>query len=164
MATMKKFFLIQVEKGRNHQSILIFARDEDGKKYRFIVTDFYPYFYVDADVIVPDRPEIVNVIVMKLSEKQSMFKTSLKKIFVTKTPVVPKIRDYFHDRGLFTYEADILYPLRFRIDRQIYRGFTLPVEVFKRKPMTHSGRPWKSKGHWWDKQFTLVNTTEVAGF
>jgi DNA polymerase elongation subunit (family B) len=165
MEQLRRYWLTIIEKGQDDRTVLIFARDASAKRERFIVTDYMPYFYVDADSPLPNRTEIVDVQEVDPNKKQSVFGGPIVKIVLNRTKVVPYVRDWFHTRGLMTYEADILYPLRFRIDRQIYEGFTVPDEVFKRKPMTYDGKRYvKMKEAWWMKPFVPVHAAEVAGF
>jgi len=165
MTKVKRMWLTIIEKGHNHKNVLIYTRDNNGKRFRFICTDYYPYFYVDEGTPIPDKKEIINTMKIDPKIKRSIFKKNLVKIFVNRTTSVPKIRDYFHDRGFITYEADVLYPLRFRIDKQIYEGFFVPIEIFDRSLLRFDGKPYKkNKKQWWIDSFFPVSHQEIRGF
>ena len=161
----KKLYLMAIEQGYDHKSVLLFCRDDSGKKFDLICTNFVPYFYVEKGVPIPDRREIVSVEEIPYKVKHTLFKEELVKVYLNSTKSVPPIRDGFHNNGYKTYEADILYPLRFKCDLGILEGLLIPVEVLERKPLTAHGRPYeKVKGKWWVKPFIPVRKEEIRGF
>lgn len=90
--------------------IYLFARDGKGKLKSFAVTGFKPYFWV---------PE--NEVTFTDETLTAMDKTTVAKVEVN----IP--REVREKRRKFSraYEADILFPLRFLIDRGIRAGFTI---------------------------------------
>jgi len=165
MLRVKRLYLNTIEKGWDNKSILLFARDGDGKRFRFICTNFRPYFYVTADSPIPEKPEITLVEDVPFEIKHTLFQEPLKKLFVNKTSSVPNVKNWYHEQGIRTYEADILYPLRFKIDLKILEGFTIPLSILKRERLTASGRKYiRQKGKWWVKDFIPVRKEEIEGF
>jgi len=101
---MIKLRLVHIKpQGRD---IIITARDEQRNKYRFKITDFYPYFYSKR---IPQTDDVVRV------EKgyKTLYGDNLYKIYVRHPGLVPKLR------SPEDYEADVLYVIRFLIDTGI---------------------------------------------
>jgi len=92
------------------RKIILFARDEQGKKHRIEIDDFYPYYYT----VYPPRSEHV----VKVEEG---FKTnrgeSVYKVYLDHPGVVRELRKEDD------YEADIPYVRRFLIDTGIRSWF-----------------------------------------
>jgi len=92
------------------RKIILFARDEQGKKHRIVIEDFYPYYYSKT---IPDSEHVVKV--------EKGFKTNkgeeVYKIYVDHPGNVPKLRNPDD------YEADIPYVVRFLIDTGIRAWF-----------------------------------------
>jgi len=160
-------WVTQIEKGWDHRLVLITARNDQGQRRRFIVTDFVPYFYVNQGVPIPKIPEIINTVDVDVKEVRGLSREPLPltRVYLNKTISVVRARDWFHNRGYTTYEADVLYPLRFRIDTGIGRGFLVPKEVFSRERLMYNGQPYKANKHkWWIKPWVPVGWREVVGF
>lgn len=106
-----KFLLVNIKaEGRQ---IILYARDENGKKHRIRVNDFYPYFY--SKRVLNDK-HVVRV------EKgfKTLFGEEVYKIYVDHPGLVPKLR------RPDDYEADIPYVRRFLIDTGIKDYFVIP--------------------------------------
>jgi len=101
-------FLVETIQNFNRSDIVVFFRDESGKKHKKIITTFKPYFYVDEDATVPDDYRIVQV------EKghTNILGSPVKKIIVRKSTDVSKVRELFPKH----YEADIMFANRYIID------------------------------------------------
>jgi len=99
-----KFRLVKAKRGERNYVVLI-ARGEDGKKYKFTVTNFFPYYYVlDAN-----------------GQYKSLFGERLRKIVKQNPDEVKREREKYSKH----YEADIPYARRFLIDTKITSGFIL---------------------------------------
>jgi len=87
------------------------------KRIREDIKDFVPYFYVKEteDVSVLDRHRIVKI---ERSDITDIYGQRLKKIFVKLPRDVGQQREKFSQ----TYEADILFPIRYLIDSKINWG------------------------------------------
>lgn len=95
--------------------VILFARREDGRKVRFKVIGFEPYFYIEEG-------ESVNHPLVKRVEKGGYLSTdkrALVKVVTYLPEYVPEIRAAFKRH----YEADIKYVRRFLIDTGIRGGF-----------------------------------------
>jgi len=104
--------------------ILLFSRDKDGNDYVIPDPTFRPYFYVnnreDTDLIadMDSRVEIVRTSLFGFNSTLPI----LFKVYTVKPSNVETYRKA--RRGMKTWEADILFPNRYLIDRKLYNGFT----------------------------------------
>ena len=116
---------------------LMFARGEDGNKYAF-KTKYHPYFYVNYD----DWNRIEDIFSKKdcLKYIKGVDKSNnyvgvngkrLIKVFVSIPYYLPFIRDYLEEKSITTYEADVLYYVRFLIDSGIRFCFEVDDEIIK---------------------------------
>jgi len=114
-----KLDLVAVEKGLEGDRdniIYVYAREQNPpfRKFQIKVTDFYPWFGVDHDEPINLERELLNV--------ETGFKNlagdRLKKLYFKHVKAVPELRDNFHRH----YEADVLFHLRFKVDKQIRNG------------------------------------------
>lgn len=99
--------------------LILYARDENGRKTKFRVLGFEPYFYVEA--IEKDKTRGSKIKRIENNGYLSIDKRLLTKIVVYSPEEVPKIRSLFSK----TYEADIKYVRRFLIDTGIRSGFEI---------------------------------------
>ena len=53
-------FLVESVQQKNNTDIVLFSRDEDGKKKINIIKDFKPYFYVPEEDEIPDDFRIIG--------------------------------------------------------------------------------------------------------
>lgn len=106
-------------------TITIYARNENGKKEKITVFGFQPYFFVPADVSIPDDERIESI------ERgyKGIYGEELQKIVVKKPTDVRDMRGSFAKH----YEADIRFVRRFLIDTGIRCGFEIP----NRKKIVH---------------------------
>lgn len=98
-------------------AIYVWSRDTETLKCkRFVIKGFKPYFFIDD----PDG-EFINCFGGKISKVEC------------KTPdEVPIKRKQYEERGLITYDADILFEMRYLIDKGITYGHNeklKPVDV-----------------------------------
>ena len=77
------------------RTIYLFCRDDNGQLQIRTITDFFPYFYE------PDQEGVC----------MSYNGVPLRKIFVSEPSSVPK------QRGINSFEADILFTRRYMIDK-----------------------------------------------
>ncbi len=107
-----------VADSRGQPVVVLFGRDVKTKEVkRFGIKGFKPYFYV------PDTE----------GEYLSCFGDSIRKVTVRLPSDVKKHRGYYDK----TFDADILYDMRYVIDKGIYYGFSdafQPVEVEVMEP------------------------------
>lgn len=101
-------FLLESIQKDTHTELIEFSRDETGKKHMRVIRDFKPYFYVNAEEMIPDDYRITSV----ETGHKSLTGRDVKKVFVQKSKDVASVR------GLFDvhYEADILFTQRYIID------------------------------------------------
>ena len=114
------FRLIKAQRTKTN-TVLIFARDEEGRKLCFPV-EAVPYFFVESlESPTSNSPEIVD------SELgyQSIYGEELRKIIVTNPSVVPQVRERFSH----TYEADVKFARRCLINLKISSGFDNPKGI-----------------------------------
>jgi len=104
--------------------VLLFSRDKDGNDYVIPDPTFRPYFYVnnreDADLVasISSNIDIKHVPLYGYNSDLPF----LFKIYTAKPSNVETYRKA--RRGMKTWEADILFPNRYLIDRKLYSGFT----------------------------------------
>jgi len=113
--------------------VLLGRREDNGQKVMVYINDFCPYFYVlenDKHVTGPD------ILGYETGNWHSIDGRKLKKVYVKSHNVVPKVRKLFKE----TFEADVVYSLRARIDMGIREGFEIPDELLKGNPISVS---WK---------------------
>lgn len=117
---------------QGHKLILV-GRDIQTKERVVVkVKDFRPYFFVRAEERVPRSKHILEVIegaYFTLDGKR------LKKIVVDHPASVPVLRERFSE----SYESDIAYELRFRIDKNIKSGFVVPKDSLEVSHLEVSG-------------------------
>lgn len=83
----------------------------DGKRRLKVVTDFKPYFLVDADSEVPNDERIISV---EPTNKVGLKGEPLKRVFTKYPEDVKDVREFFKR----SWEADIPFTDRYRIDTQ----------------------------------------------
>ena len=98
-----------VDKGKNHPTIYIFYRTENGRKIIKKVEDFEPYFFINKDEPITSFKHIKRV---EHTPLRSWDGKELKKIITYLPTDVRKVRGQFTT----TYEADVLFATRYIID------------------------------------------------
>ncbi|MFW5903590.1 MAG: hypothetical protein ACOCS7_02515, partial [Halolamina sp.] len=101
--------------------IHVFGRTEDRAAEHVVVRGFRPYFYAPTDTI--DRADLQDDRITDWEEGyESIRGEELTKIYGQTPRDVGQIRDEFEH-----YEADILFPNRFLIDKDVSGGIRVPV-------------------------------------
>lgn len=120
-----RFDLISVDRCEESDIILIGRSEENQERYKFNITDFFPYFYVREEAEIPDSKYIKEVI--EDTGKKGLLGHDLKKIVLINSKKTPDVRDMFD----ISYEADILFNKRFRYDTGMRQGFRIDDEVLE---------------------------------
>jgi len=108
--------------------IHVFGRTEEREAYHARIHDFKPYFYAPADSVSEDRLRSYDRITgwEETDEAGEPYESirgeRLWKIFGQTPRDVGQIRDEFDH-----YEADILFPNRFLIDKDVTSGVSIPL-------------------------------------
>ncbi|MBY6287379.1 hypothetical protein GLT90_02105 [Nanohaloarchaea archaeon H12] len=125
----------------------LFARDATGERRLIEVEGFYPYFYISEsefesrqdDLLdsthvreIVARSEIVSmsnkldsiISTVENAPKETLQGEPLVKIVMTEPKHVRDLREHCDT----TWEADVFFTNRFKIDTGIKRGFTIPVD------------------------------------
>lgn len=103
----------------------LYGRTENRKLQQIRVTGFDPYFFIDREVAKDIDPtayeDIVDV--EPFCGEESLMGTPLGKIVVSHPGAVPDLREQFES----TWEADVLFTNRLRIDHGVKTGVELPT-------------------------------------
>ncbi|MBI5391953.1 DNA polymerase II [Candidatus Woesearchaeota archaeon] len=110
----------------NRASVLLYGRLENGESF-LSVHLYKPYFYIRQKDLEPAR---------QLDKKYTYEKTHLKnkegeavvKIILDIPADVPKLRKKFEDAEIICYEADIRFPYRFLMDKEILGSIDIDGE------------------------------------
>ncbi|MFC4407084.1 DNA polymerase domain-containing protein [Haloarchaeobius iranensis] len=115
--------------GEHEQPVMhVFGRTAEGTAEHVMVFGFQPYFYAPTDSLDESELEDENVIVdweatdVDGEPYESIRGERLTKIFGRTPRDVGNIRDRFDH-----YEADVLFPNRFLVDKGINSGITVPA-------------------------------------
>lgn len=100
--------------------IHVFGRDSDGEAHHVRVHEFQPYFYAPTETLT-DEDLSDSRITGSAEGFESIRGKALTKIFGQTPRDVGNMRDRFDH-----YEADILFPNRFLIDKAINSGIRIP--------------------------------------
>jgi DNA polymerase elongation subunit (family B) len=133
-----KFEYVTIDAVGRKEIVLVGRSLDDGKRYVFRIRDFFPYFYVPAEFAPMLKGNIDGLVAIEQSDKRSFDGKSLVKIVVDDRALVPKFRAKFP----LTYEADIPFHKRAKIDMGIKAGFEIPDEAVLR------GVSWKEVKGW----------------
>ena len=97
--------------------IYLYCRDDEGNKIIKTVRNFRPYFYIEPEKPIPIE---CNKYIDSIEETlyTTVKGTKCKKLFCHNPRNVPKLRDILNLSNITTYEDDIVYVLRFLIDKQ----------------------------------------------
>jgi len=127
----------------------LFCRDINGK--RFIIKDpsFLPYFYIwegDYQLLYeyfhskkpdPNLWKGCNILKTPISKARSIDNRPLRKIVVDKPTSVRVLRKELKKKGVNTFEADVLFPLRYLIDKGIKSGIDYDADLDIIKPFNN---------------------------
>jgi DNA polymerase elongation subunit (family B) len=121
--------------GRQDTVIYQFIRGEDGRRHLIKEFSFLPYFYM-----LEKQMAKVSKLTNKLyspSERYTSFRfrESLKKLYVKVPHEVGRIRRFLEGIGVYTWEADILFALRYMIDTGIHAYVEYDLESGKVNPV-----------------------------
>ena len=105
-----KFELITAERINNRDILLIGREDKSKQKGTFIVKGFFPYFYVPGS---------------GQDNKIGLDGTKVTKVLCSSPEEVTQTRSKWDK----TYEADIIYTNRFKIDFDIKSGFIISDDI-----------------------------------
>lgn len=137
--------------------IAIFCRDrENGDRYRIRVTDFEPYFYVHATQT--DRARELQEEENKIRRVIDGFETRLDdeplaKVVLYKPGDTPTVRDQFESPDHLeteTWESDVPYTMRFRVDVGMRDVFEIPETMLI------------DEGDHWETSWTAIDPVEGA--
>jgi len=136
-----KYDLVSVEKiGKN--TIILIGRDSKKKRKVFRIKDFFPYFFVPHGSKVPTKDTIDETGKIVRSERDNRIKSIEEFVGFSLVGDVPLDKIILHDlrdtpdvRQLFekTYEADVMFALRFKIDKNIKQGFMIDGKYINRQ-------------------------------
>ena len=101
--------------------ILLFCRNVRTRKRKTIrVYDFKPYLYIQPKhfFLIPQSYRIKK----QLTKFRDIFRRQVARVEVDLPKTVREIRDFFTKSKAPTWEADILFPLRYMIDQGIFQG------------------------------------------
>jgi DNA polymerase I len=101
-------FLVESKHNGKSADIVVYSRDDKGKKITDVISNFFPYFYVDEDEIVPDDSRIKSI----TSGYVEILGNKVKKITYHNTMDSKDLREKFKK----SYEADIVLSHRYLID------------------------------------------------
>jgi DNA polymerase I len=100
----------------------VFGRTQDGEARHVRVTDFQPYFYAPNEEVEKDVKEDERVTGTERGF-ESIDGDDLTRIYTRIPADVSEVRESYHH-----YEADILFPNRFRIDKDVRSGLRLGAD------------------------------------
>ncbi len=114
---MKGFIIYQTYKVINNQAfVYLFGRLENGKSF-LTINGYRPYFYIkERDLDTALKLEKFDYEKTNLSDFQG---SKVVKIILNIPKQVPELRGLFKEIGIVCYEADIRFPMRFLIDKNI---------------------------------------------
>jgi len=132
---------IEYKIAKDKPVIVLFTRDFNGKRHIIKDYSFLPYFYIwkgDKIFFLKDErsqiPIIHDLEVVKYEDIKikSIDNKPLEKVVVKKPSIVRDIRERYPKDRKGIYEADILFTLRYLIDKEIKSGIIyneLPHEI-----------------------------------
>lgn len=155
----------------NRDGVLVvdmYGRYENGEKLELEVYGTRPFFYTtieDPYSVVPQNYHSLIIDVKKegtlLIPENGISKTN--KVFVKYPFDVPKIRDFFGEKGAYAFEADIPYTDRVRFDYGIKSGISVDFDASVKKCSIEQIKaiPFKTK----DRRCIIdIETMDAEGF
>lgn len=106
---------------RKKPVVLLFCRDTRTRKRKTIrIKNFKPYMYIQPKhfFLIPQTFRVRK----KVSNFRDIFNRAVTRIEVDVPASVRQIRDFFTKNKAPTWEADVLFPLRYLIDCGIFEG------------------------------------------
>ncbi len=101
--------------------IVLYGRGEDGR-HKFKITDFEPYFYAPVDEAQRKKDSIAQIAGIDVGGYTTIQDKPVAKVFVSSSRELPDVAEQFSE----SYESDVLYTKRFRLDSGIVDGFEVP--------------------------------------
>lgn len=111
----------------NYPILHLFCRDNNNKRVVVKVKDFEPYFYIQKKDFKLIEFDFLDFIKKYDYGYQDLFDNELVRIYTFTPPQVGKMRKALRDMRIKTYEADILFPLRYLIDNKIFSGIDYDI-------------------------------------
>lgn len=111
----------------NSPILHLFCRDSNFDRKIIPVKDFKPYFYIEErnrPLIEGNYSELIQDIRYGYKDLKN---NDLIRIYTHIPPHVRDLRKIFRDFSIKTYEADILFPLRYLIDLGIFTGIEYDI-------------------------------------
>jgi DNA polymerase elongation subunit (family B) len=119
--------------------IYLFCRDENYKKY-IIEQEFSPYFYIEERDLSIVQNNFSNRI-YKIGKRGITIDNEKVVQIYTRFPFeVKTFRDILKKNNIRTFEADILFVLRYLIDKEIYSGIEYNIYTSEVKPISQPSR------------------------
>jgi len=125
--------------------LYLFCRDDKYNRYEIPIRDFKPYFYIKKSHYFGVKPHLKRWKnqIDYISTKPLLYDSSKIKIFTKLPRFVRDIRVWLSSYELVkligfrikSYEADILFPLRFLIDKGIFNGIDYNPVTKEYKPI-----------------------------
>ena len=100
------------------ESVLyLYGRDDNKKKVIKTIRGFFPYFYIESGKIIPDE---LKEYIYKIDDKEykNILGEKVTRIFTFNPTNVKFMRDILDMYNIRSFEADVLYVLRFLIDNK----------------------------------------------
>ena len=114
--------------GHAYPTLHLFCRDKNNRRVEVLVKDFKPYFYISKHkkYLVNEFPEIENY---EEGYVDYIDNNYLIKLYTQIPPQVGKLRKILEREPYHTptFEADILFSLRYLIDKEIYTGIDYDI-------------------------------------
>lgn len=115
----------------NKPAVYLFQREEDGNRVVTVDNTLTPYFFI------PEGEEnILQGIRVDKGIYEAIDGTKIRKIYTTLPEDVPKLRDKYSR----TWEADILFPTRYTIDKVDTIEPTIPKKIFLDIEVDNTGK------------------------
>ncbi len=95
------------------------------KNNLLLIDTYLPYFYIDAEINDEEIKEILTEYPIKIenTKKVNFERNNVKKITTNDPKNISKMRDKLLDYGIPSYESDILFTKRYKMDKDIYSFF-----------------------------------------
>ena len=120
ISVLKVNYTVEGGEDGPHPVVHVFGRTEDGEFRHVRVTGFRPYFYAPTEEVDEAEDERITG---TQTGYESIEGDELTRLYTRIPPDVSEVREsYTH------YEADILFPDRFRIDKDVKSGMRVETE------------------------------------
>jgi DNA polymerase elongation subunit (family B) len=125
------------EQGNKFPVIFLFIRGEDGERYTFTDTSFEPYFYIGFEPYIWDRLEMLQKLKWYNTDYYSFpLRLPLRRIYLDVPSSVGAVRRSLENKWkIQTFEADVLFVLRYMIDRNIHAYVDFDMDEYVVNPV-----------------------------